>query len=148
MNDNVSTDGSDTAGSLCDFIVDDDAEIESVSSASALGMAEELVLPPSPSSSGLRRSRRRRRAPQRYVDENFAQIFMEDATAEEIQEIFSSEIAGTDVGAMELSDESEAQHNEDDDEDYNPEDDDDDDDDEEYEEEEYNEDDNEFEFGL
>lgn len=84
--DNISTDGNDSAGSLRDFIVDDNQEIEYDFGEEDVLEVPDTVVSDEP---GHRRSRRTRRAPQRYVDSNFAQIFMEDATQEEINEIFA-----------------------------------------------------------
>ena len=141
----MSSDGDDSEGSLRDFIVDDDEyNSEDDRTMEVTDFAQTVTMEVVSDATGPRRSSRRRRAPQRYVDPNFAEIFMEDATPEEIAQIFADhhtapgEEEAADVEANDDTDDGDyemsGQEDDDDDEEYEPsgsEEEDDDDDDEE-----------------
>ena len=79
--DDRSSDESD-AGSLEDFIVDSGDEsahgTESDEDSEQLGIDRSNIIETSVFENGLRRSRRRRRAPERYIDDQYAQLMTED----------------------------------------------------------------------
>ena len=133
-----SSDSEDTPGSLCDFIVDDsdydeendyvEDNPQDIAVAAAAVVAASLVPEPTTGSPVLRRSTRTRRAPQVYVDENFAEVFFE--TKEEIDQIMNdaeSEEGGIANDDMDDEDyefdpeeEEDDEYEEDDDEEYIP----------------------------
>ena len=90
-----SSDGSDSEGSLVDFILKTDDEEEVDSNAESDGENADLTLanefPYDPSlleeskdNSGPRRSRRQRKAPVRYVDDKYAQLMFDDVELDKV----------------------------------------------------------------
>lgn len=92
-----SSDGSDSEGSLVDFILksDDDGEISAGDESDGENADSTLVneFPYDPSlleesndNSGPRRSRRQRKSPVRYVDDKYAKLMFDDVEMDKIEE--------------------------------------------------------------
>ena len=115
----MSSDGSDSEGSLAEFILgsedeegevvnlpDDDPENEAVALAQELS-PEERALMEEKTSSGPRRSRRARKAPVRYVDDKYAELMLTKGGAADLEEVLapsSDEEAAESDGDFEASD--------------------------------------------
>ena len=111
--DTRSTDGSDTAGSLCDFVVDDDASDATVDGATPQDDdVEEDAVPAYPfdpavlaahmvEQAGPRRSMRSRREPVRYVDDEMARLLLsdDDAVTDSDDESSHGDVAGDSDGS-------------------------------------------------
>lgn len=93
-----STDGSDSEGSLVDFIVKDETDEEDFSGEEeeeegdeanallkSLTAAERALLEQSENTEGPRRSSRNRKAVKRYVDDNYGKLFYDDVDVDKLE---------------------------------------------------------------
>ena len=88
-----STDGSDTEGSLCEFIVDDDEDLDEKNSHLDNRPEHKILLEEFPydkellkesNSSGPRRSKRKRTTVTRYQDPDYAKLMFEDVGEDDL----------------------------------------------------------------